>query len=114
MSRTQSYRCHDGCESSRCQRRANHSPAAGRLRSAPWGLTAPKPSAETEDKAFVRCGGRDLTTNLEGAGNQSRFPGATEEPCAPKGGRSRWHEYEHGPGARITVVLADRRCPLRG
>ena len=29
------------------------------------------------------------------------------------GGRSRWHEYEHGPGARIAIVLADRGCPLR-
>src|SRR5215472_4551852 len=35
------------------------------------------------------------------------------EPYTLRGERSRWHEYEHDPGARIADVLADRGCPLR-
>ena len=71
-----------------------------RFRSAPWELTVSKPSGETGDKAFVRCSGRSLTTNLEGVGNPTRLPGANRETCVPWGGRSRWHEYEHDPDCR--------------
>src|SRR6266567_3201604 len=39
------------------------------------GLAGPKPVLTAEDKAFVRCGGRGLTANLEDMGNQTRFPG---------------------------------------
>jgi len=51
-------------------------PAAGRTaRNERRTFPAPKQSGEAEDKAFARCGSRGLTANLEGVGNQTRFPG---------------------------------------
>src|ERR1700720_645094 len=87
--------------------------AAG-LRPAAHGSTAPKPAEETEDKAFVRCGARVLRRTLKVWGTRPGPQGAEEELCTRgAAGADGWHEYEHDPGARIAVVLADRGCPVR-
>jgi hypothetical protein len=75
------------CRSSHRVQSAPLRPAAVRTaRNERRTFPAPKPSGETEDKAFVRCGGRGLTASLEGVGNQTRFP----EGETLRGGRSRW------------------------
>ena len=67
-----------------------------------------RPKIGRSSDAATRALRRTLRVRGTRQGSQSQG-----EPCARRGGEEQTHEYEHGPGARIAVVLADRGCPLR-